>query len=362
MGRIGPPHGGTLPSRSRNGIILGAILPANESLASFNAHTRIEHAAFLRFVPFPNIVVNWTERAKAHLFLEECRENGAMAALTLETMGGLNNYTAKHVEYLADFLNKWNDTVPIFIRYNHEMNGSWYPWGQQPDLYIAKFNEFARIMKNRTSHVAMVWTPNLEWGFPWPEGPYYNASIDQDGDIVDDAFWQFLPDQDLVDWVGMSVYYWGCEEPDGVCAPGYNTLPKTRMFRDAVLTFYANVTQRLNKPMMISETAALFNTDRLGASEAAIKTAWMRQVYGWSQDHHLIRAIFWFNQHKFEKEINGEVDWRLDGNDDVVLSYRQIVGDDQQFIKSSIRSPMAAELGVTHRLRTVSSDRREGPD
>ena len=65
----------------------------------------------------------------------------------------------------------------------------------------------------------------------------------------------------------VSVYYWGCEDPDGVCAPGYNTLPKTRMFRDAVLTFYANVTQRLNKPMMISETAALFNTDRLGASE-----------------------------------------------------------------------------------------------
>ena len=54
--------------------------------------------------------------------MRECRENDAMAMLTLETPDGLNSYTAKEVRKFAQLINRWAD-VPVFLRWNHEMNG-----------------------------------------------------------------------------------------------------------------------------------------------------------------------------------------------------------------------------------------------
>jgi hypothetical protein len=56
------------------------------------------------------------------------------------------------------------------VRFAHEMNGSWYPWGQLPQLYIKTFRRFAQIIKLMTCRTAMVWAPNGGEGYPWAGG------------------------------------------------------------------------------------------------------------------------------------------------------------------------------------------------
>ena len=45
---------------------------------------------------------------------------------------------------LRGTLTRINDSgVPVIVRFAHEMNGSWYPWGQQPTEYVAAFRRVA---------------------------------------------------------------------------------------------------------------------------------------------------------------------------------------------------------------------------
>ena len=39
----------------------------------------------------------------------------------------------------------------------------------------------------------------------------------------------------------------------------------------------------------------------------------------------MIKAIFWFNILKFEAEVKGDVDWRVDSNPEVCQFYSQAV-------------------------------------
>ena len=56
------------------------------------------------------------------------------------------------------------------VRYAHEMNGNWFPWGQQPTAYIKSHQMVTSIMRNSTCGVAMVWAPNAANGYPWAGG------------------------------------------------------------------------------------------------------------------------------------------------------------------------------------------------
>ncbi|CEM04606.1 unnamed protein product [Vitrella brassicaformis CCMP3155] len=316
--QVGPPSAAN--AIGANGVYLGGILQPPETQSAFNARTQVRHAAFLHFIKFPE-AVNDTheEHASVSDFLTECKENGAMAALTVMTDGGLHSYSVQQINDFADFLNIWSDSVPIWLRFNHEMNGSWYSWGQQPALYKSKFEEFSRIIKARTTHVAMVWTPNYELGFPWPGEKYSNPSVGRE-----DPYWQFFPNSsDTVDWIGMSYYHWG--DCDSAGALGCNVIPQRGKFYRAVGQFYNEVAARLNKPMMVSETSSLFHTGRAGASEIDIKSAWLQQVYGSLHDFPLISAVFWFNIHKDEPIVGGDVDWCLDRNEAVTAIYREMV-------------------------------------
>ena len=58
----------------------------------------------------------------------------------------------------------------FMVRYGHEMNGNWYPWGQQPVEYVASHKFVTAILRNNTCGVAMVWAPNSAEGYPWSGG------------------------------------------------------------------------------------------------------------------------------------------------------------------------------------------------
>lgn len=308
----------------------GAILePGQTTMRDFNRDTRIPHRMFMTFVSFPEVLDRQDPNSgKALRFFEECRAVGAVPVLTLETFGGLDAYRPGHVVEFADFLSGFS--TPMILRWNHEMNGSWYPWGQQPARYVAKFREFADVIHARAPGVAMAWTPNQGWGYPWPMCDHHNPTIPGG-----DPYAPYYPGDEFADWVGFSFYHWGEER-------GSNQTPRAGKWAQAngignpVPNIHDVYAKGRGKPMMIAETSALFDTGNSrngGATEAEIKIEWIRQVYGLARaSQPCLKAIFWFNILKYEAEVKGDVDWRINAHPRVAEHYSRALSD-PYFIK-----------------------------
>jgi hypothetical protein len=326
MSRPGKP---LIPSR---GAYAGAILEEGQTgMGDFNRAIGIQHSLFMTFVSFPEVLdPGDPNHGKLVRFVQSCAANHAIPAVTLEAFGGLNSYSLRQVMEFAELLDRFN--VPIILRWNHEMNGSWYPWGQQPDLYVSKFREFAEVIHGRAPGVAMAWTPNQGWGYPWPGCKHFNPGI-----TSLDPYLPYYPGDEFVDWVGVSFYHWGETR-------GANQTPPPGKWGAAlgvgnpVPNFHDVFAAGRGKPMMIAETSALYDTGNSlggGASEAEIKGAWIRQVYNLTDSDQprldaqfpMIKAICWFNILKFEAEVKGDVDWRVDSNAETCRSYTQAVAN-----------------------------------
>ena len=319
------------PSIPAHGACAGAILEEGQtSLDAFNRATGIQHPLFMTFVSFPEVLdPGDPNHGKLIRFVQSCGANGAVPAVTLETFGGLSSYSLRQVMAFADLLDRFD--APMILRWNHEMNGSWYPWGQQPDLYVAKFREFANVIRAHAPGVAMAWTPNQGWGCPWPGCKHFNPGI-----TSPDPYLPYYPGDEFVDWVGVSFYHWG-ETRGANQAPPPGKWGAALGVGNPVPNFHDVFAAGRGKPMMIAETSALYDTGNSlsgGASEAEIKKAWIQQVYNLTDDRQprldihfpMIKAIFWFNILKFEAEVKGNVDWRVDSNREVCRFYSQSIG------------------------------------
>ena len=62
---------------------------------------------------------------------------------------------------------------PVLMTFDHEMNGSWYPWdatdggtstGVTPAQWIAAWNHVTSLISAIAPNVAWVWAPNIERG------------------------------------------------------------------------------------------------------------------------------------------------------------------------------------------------------
>ena len=72
---------------------------------------------------------------------------------------------------LADRLAAYGaDGVPTIVRFAHEMNGSWYPWGQDPAAYVATFRLVADTVHAGAPTGGMLWAPNQGAGYPYAGG------------------------------------------------------------------------------------------------------------------------------------------------------------------------------------------------
>ncbi len=169
---------------------------------------------------------------------------------------------------------------PFFLRFAHEMNGSWYPWsearnGNAAGEYVAAWRHVHDIFRAvGATNVTWVWSPNVT----------YPGSIALAGLYPGDAY---------VDWVAMDGYNWGTNpaKPDSwksfgqVFGPTYDELG----------------TLAPGKPVMLAE----FGSSEHGGSKAEwiadalaqIPTAFPR-----------IRAAVWFNW-----DADG-MDWRIESS------------------------------------------------
>ncbi|KAI8803561.1 glycoside hydrolase superfamily [Cladochytrium replicatum] len=156
----------------------------------------------------------------------------------------------------------------LFVRFGPEMNGNWQVYGQKPDLFKDLWRRTTVAIRKYSKDIAMVWSPNFGDGYPYPGGQYaptagssdYRAlDTNNDGTLsgTDDPYSPYYPGDDLVDYVSLSVYWFG---------PSYpyvnNTLPAAGLFERFLTTpvnFYQLYSVAKNKPMFITESAAAFH-------------------------------------------------------------------------------------------------------
>lgn len=284
-------------------------------------------AVWVQFARFP---LDDGTRTNLDAFLTQVAAVGGIALITLEPHDGLAAVTDEASEDLADYLaDAWTrHGVRSLVRFAHEMNGSWYPWAQQPIAYIAAFRRVARAIHERSPASAMVWAPNHGTGYPFSGGTFeagpgtvaiVDLDTDGDGEVTsaDDPYAPYYPGDDAVDWVGMSLYHWGLDYPWGE-----NELPRPGSFATMLRgedtsgapDFYATYAVGHDKPMAIVETAILFDPAAThGPPEAQLKTAWFQQVFAPSTrtEFPRIALISWFEWRKHEPEVGRVIDWRL---------------------------------------------------
>jgi hypothetical protein len=171
---------------------------------------------------------------------------------------------------------------PFFLRFDWEMNGEWFPWGEaingnQPGEFATAWQHVHKIFNEvGASNATWVWCP------------YVNHL---------NLYASLYPGDAYVDWTCLDGYNWG-ENP---AAPyGWRT------FNSIYEKAYAKVTEQIapTKPMVIGEIAS----SEYGPTGTS-KAGWIEEMFeGLATRYPKISALVWF-----ETLSNGE-DWPLESS------------------------------------------------
>ncbi|HEX2266137.1 MAG TPA: glycosyl hydrolase [Solirubrobacterales bacterium] len=144
---------------------------------------------------------------------------------------------------------------PILVRFAHEMNGNWYPWGDAgPRRYKKAWRHVVRIFRKRgADNVSWVWTPYANQGGGMP-------------------FRGYFPGDRWVDWVGLDGFNWGYGGSDF-------------SFRRIFGASYRSLTRLSSRPVMIGEVG----TNPRG------KPGWIRGALRSVLRMRRVRALVWFD-------------------------------------------------------------------
>jgi hypothetical protein len=152
---------------------------------------------------------------------------------------------------------------PLLVRFAHEMNGTWYPWGRGVDGNTAR--DFRKAWKHvvdlfrfqGATKVRWVWSPNEDSGGSFQFAPLY-------------------PGDKWVDWVAMDGFDFG----GTIGWPSF-----TAIFGST----YERMAELSDRPMMIAETAA--------GEDGGDKAAWIASALGRELPRFpRLRAVVWFDE------------------------------------------------------------------
>lgn len=218
---------------------------------------------------------------------------GTTLMLNLMPHSGLGAVDGTARAQLTERLTAWNNLgVAVIVRYAHEMNGSWYAWGQQLAAFIASFRLVADAVR-AAPNSTILWAPNEASGYPYNGGPssptggsadFIALDTDASGTLTVtddpyDPYGPFWPGAAYVDAVGLSLYHFGVWWPWDA-----NELPEADTVAGMIdgtyhgagtPDFYATYAVAYSLPFVVAETGILFNTEiAAGPGELAIKQAW----------------------------------------------------------------------------------------
>ena len=161
----------------------------------------------------------------------------------------------------------------VYLRFDHEMNGNWYPWspgvnGQTAAQYVAAYRHVHDIFTQvGATNVKWIWSPNVVYNGSWP-------------------LTQLYPGNSYVDYVGIDGYNWGTDD-------GHSWQSPSGVF-GATLSQVQAIT---NKPILLSEVGC--------SPDGGNKAAWITSLFAMLESSPAIRGFIWFDADK-------ETDWRLD--------------------------------------------------
>ena len=343
---------GGAPLEPTTGAWFGVNLDwENDSPAAYAGRLGRTPAVFVEFAAFP---LDDASGKRLDAVIDQVSEAGGMALLTLEPHDGMAAVTPAVATELGERLAGYNrGGVPVFVRFAHEMNGSWYPWSQQPTEYVRAFRTVADAVHRLAPASATVWAPNYGGGYPFAGGTHEAApgttafaALDTDGNgslsMADDPYAPYYPGDDAVDWVGMSLYHWGSAYPWG-----QNELPEPGKFvaqltgeydgdggdDTALPDFSAVWSVGRDKPLAITETAAFHAPGRGGADAAEIKRRWWAQVLDPAARDRVPRLamVNWFEWDKQEQEVGGRVDWTVTRQPQLAGEFGKALGEGFSF-------------------------------
>lgn len=198
-------------------------------------------------------------------FAKEAKENGSGIQIGWEPLNGLDEVNDD--EYVRQFAREAKQSgVPVFLRFAGEMNGEWVPWSGDPKKYIEKYRLISKIMREEAPNVAMVWSPNFL--------PRHNID-------------QYYPGDDVVDWVGMSLYTIPYSHGEEVL--GGNPI-------DYLKPLYEKYSY---KPMMVSEGAVSHYSYEQNKDYSVWAAGQLGNMYGFlPRMFPQIKAISYFNYDK----------------------------------------------------------------
>lgn len=178
---------------------------------------------------------------------------------------------------------------PFYLRFAHEMNGTWYPWspganGKKGGPYVAAWKRVHGIFEQEgATNARWVWSPYVACGSCVPYDKVY-------------------PGDAYVDWVALDGYNWGTSQGGTrwqsmaeVFGPSYD---KVRSLAPG-------------KPFMIAEVSS--------AEAGGDKAGWIRTAFSETIPARLpaTRAVIWFHRNK-------DVDWRVNSSEASLAAYREV--------------------------------------
>lgn len=229
------------------------------------------------FAPFVqrDLKAVWSRGAVPMVTWEPLSYHGRRYRLRGIARGRYDRYVRKAARAAAS----WK--LPVFVRFAHEMNGDWYPWGAGVD------GNTARRFKRAWRHVVRIFrragATNVSW--------VWTANVNQFGGL---PFKRFYPGDRWVDWTALDGFNWGY---------GGSSYSFKQLFGRS----YRVLAKISRRPIMIAET---------GTNDRG-KARWIRRALGRQLPRlRRVKALVWFNQ-----RVNG-VDMRFDSSRRALRAFR----------------------------------------
>jgi Glycosyl hydrolase family 26 len=196
-----------------------------------------------------------------------------------------------YIRGFAEGARAWGS--PLFLRFDWEMNGNWFPWGADTNGNTA--GQYVAAWR----HVHDIFTAAGATNVNWVWCPYVtvpNATADLRALYPGDAY---------VDWTGLDAYNWGTtlHGPHGWIS-----------FRDTIGATYAKITQQIapGKPMMLGEVAS--------SSHGGSRPRWIADMFSSLRTTYTaIDAVVWMDA------PDGATDWTIDHSGPDLAAFRSAV-------------------------------------
>ncbi len=256
--------------------------------------------------PFPRYWAEWFAArgttAIVSLEIEDWHDRGPQAGLTAVANGEYDEHFAAWAREAAD----WDGR--ILMRFGYEFNGDWFPWGGDPETFIAAWRRVHGVMQAAGAHkVEWVWSANF-------------VSIP---DTPENAAHHYFPGRDVVDWLGVDGYNFGDH---------HDEWHQWDSFSEAFDRILDDFEARFpDLPLIITEfgcapgesgapgdAGASGESGGAGMNGLSQRAAWIHDAYAQLQTRRQVHAALWFN---LDKSREGEPNWRLVENDGSLAAF-----------------------------------------